>query len=72
MAPLDSLQDAAWARDRLGLRSIQRAYVLARQGAIPCVRIGRAVRFDPEAIREFMKRGGASLNERATHGDIES
>jgi excisionase family DNA binding protein len=33
-------------------------FVMAARGEIPCVRIGRAVRFDPRAIRRFIERGG--------------
>lgn len=55
----------------------QRVYELARRNAIPVIRLGeRQYRFDSEAIREWMERGGssailvsgASLNS-GDHGD---
>ena len=41
--------------------SVDRAYELARSGALPVVRLGRQVRVDPEKLREWMNRGGAPL-----------
>ena len=38
-----------------------RVYDLARQGVLPSVRIGRAVRFDPDALAVFISRGGAEV-----------
>ncbi|MGB7922354.1 MAG: helix-turn-helix domain-containing protein [Pyrinomonadaceae bacterium] len=39
----------------------QRVYELARRNAIPVIRLGeRQYRFDAEAIRQWMKRGGSS------------
>lgn len=34
---------------------------LIRGGIIPAVRIGRGIRVDPEALREYVKRGGTPL-----------
>ena len=36
-------------------------YDHARSGILPSVRIGRAVRFRPEDITEFVRNGGQSL-----------
>lgn len=37
----------------------QRVYELARQNAIPVIRVGeRQYRFDSEAIRQWIERGG--------------
>lgn len=36
-----------------------RVYELARSGRIPCVHIGRQVRFEESALREWMTRGGS-------------
>jgi excisionase family DNA binding protein len=55
----------------------QRVYELARRDAIPVIRLGeRQYRFDAEAIRQWIERGGssailaggASLDNR-NHGD---
>ena len=36
-------------------------YDHARSGLLPSIRIGRAVRFRPEAIKNFVERGGQPL-----------
>lgn len=38
-----------------------RLYDLARQGIVPCVRLGRTVRFDEERLKEFVTGGGKAL-----------
>ena len=40
---------------------VPRAYELARQGAIPVVRIGRQVRIQEEILREWITSGGQAL-----------
>lgn len=35
-------------------------YRLARAGQIPCVRIGRSLRFDRDAVAAHLTRGGAA------------
>lgn len=52
------LRDAKYVKELLGLRSEQRVYECARLGLIPSVRIGRQVRFDEDALREWIQRGG--------------
>ncbi len=42
--------------------SEDRVYTLARENIIPSVRLGRLLRFDPEAIEEFIKNGGKALS----------
>lgn len=43
----------------------QRVYELARRNAIPVIRLGeRQYRFDAEAIRQWIERGGESGRER--------
>ncbi len=39
-----------------------RVYELARTGAIPCVRIGRQVRFPEDGLRAWIARGGTPLS----------
>jgi len=38
--------------------STQRAYELARLGLLPCIRIGRQVRFLESALDEWIANGG--------------
>lgn len=57
---MERLRDAKWACQFLGLNSKQRVYELARRGVIPCVRIVRQVRFDEDALREFVRHGGTA------------
>jgi len=40
------------------LLDIQRVYAATREGLIPCVRIGRQIRYDLEQLKEWEKRGG--------------
>ena len=42
----------------LGNRSRNPVYVLARDGRLPVVRIGRAVRFRAEDVESFVRSGG--------------
>ncbi len=43
----------------------QRVYELARRDAIPVIRLGdRQYRFDAEAIRQWIERGGENSQER--------
>ena len=48
------------AREVAGLLRVPtaRAYELAREGVLPCVRLGRQVRFDADALRRWIARGG--------------
>lgn len=39
--------------------STSRIYQLARDGLIPCIRIGRQVRFDPERVASWIAQGGS-------------
>jgi len=40
-----------------------RVYELARRHQIPCVRIGRQVRFDNNQLRTWIEQGGSYLKE---------
>ena len=42
---------------------LARVYELAREGAMPCVRLGRAMRFDAEELRSWLANGGTASNE---------
>ncbi len=36
----------------------QRVYFFARTGRLPCIRLGLAVRFDPDVVRAWERAGG--------------
>jgi excisionase family DNA binding protein len=55
------LRDAKFVKEYLGLKSEQRVYECARLGLIPSIRIGRQVRFDEDALREWAKNGGSAI-----------
>ena len=44
----------------LGVK-IERVFALAREGIVPCVRLGRQLRFSPNALRQFIESGGKAL-----------
>ena len=54
---LPRLATAAEIAEQTGIPR-QRVYELARDGAMPHVRLGRAMRFDPERIRAWLSSGG--------------
>lgn len=41
--------------------STARVYELARTGVLPCVRIGRQMRFDADRLTAWVQTGGAPL-----------
>jgi excisionase family DNA binding protein len=50
----------------------QRVYELVRRNAIPVIRIGeRQYRFDAEAIRQWIERGGTVSTENESGDDAE-
>lgn len=51
------LWKAAEAAERIGCSPTQ-LLRWARDGIVPCVKLGRAVRFDPNQVEEFIKNGG--------------
>ncbi len=42
--------------------SVPRVYVLASEGILPIVRVGRQIRFAPEALEEFVASGGKGFS----------
>ncbi len=59
---LPTLLTASELSNQLGY-PLTRIYELAREGELPCVRFGRAVRFDPRAIREWIEAGGTACSD---------
>lgn len=51
------LLDATETAEMLGIRRAQ-LYGLVRDGVIPCVRLGRKVKFHPHVLEEFVASGG--------------
>ena len=45
--------------ERLGMTEPQ-VFRLARENILPCVRVGRSVRFDSDVIEEWIRGGGKS------------
>jgi predicted DNA-binding transcriptional regulator AlpA len=58
---LEPLLDAKRSAEVLGISS-RMLWSLTNAGAIPCVRLGRAVRYDPADLRKFI---AASKSEQA-------
>ncbi len=54
------LLTAGQAAERLDV-TLARLYELARTGTLPAVRIGRQIRFSPDALSEWIESGGQSL-----------
>ena len=54
------LLTADQAADRLDV-TLARLYELARTGTLPAVRLGRQIRFSPDALTEWIESGGQSL-----------
>jgi hypothetical protein len=53
-ANLRTLQDSRWLALRLGI-SYEKARQLGRRMEVPCLRIGKLLRYSPEAIDQFLK-----------------
>ena len=60
--PLPRLITAAELAASLGL-SVARIYELVREQGLPAVRLGRSLRFDPEAVSEWLRSGGTRERE---------
>ncbi len=50
--------------------SEDRVYTLTREKILPSVRLGRTVRFSPEAIEQFIENGGKPLPEESGRKSI--
>lgn len=55
------LVDASAVAKRLGVSRF-RIYELARTGALPHVRIGRSMRFDPQQLEQWIEEGGTGYD----------
>ena len=63
-APFEPLWDASRTAQQLSM-SVSWVYKRAERGELPCVRIGAALRFQPEAIRRYVERLGRGANDLA-------
>lgn len=63
-APLPRLLTAEELSSQTGLPR-QRVYFLARTGALPVVKFGRAMRFSPAEVRAWLAAGGTASRESA-------
>ena len=59
-AGFQPLRDAEWAARTLAVNKA-RIYELVREGVLPCVRLGRQIRFDESTIRAWIEAGGRTL-----------
>jgi excisionase family DNA binding protein len=57
--PLSPMLTAAEASTILRVR-VPQVYALARDGILPAVRVGRAVRFNREQLERWIENGGAT------------
>lgn len=61
-----ALRKVDWAQEFLDLRNRQAVYRYVRERVIPLgcvVRVGRSLRFDEDAMRRWVERGGRGLEE---------
>jgi excisionase family DNA binding protein len=58
-----ALRGVAWVAEFLGV-SKSWVYQATASGALPCIRIGAAVRFDPELIRAWVRGEKSALSVR--------
>jgi excisionase family DNA binding protein len=65
IARLSRLLTAKQAAELLQI-SLQRLYEAVRLKLIPCVRIGKQIRFDEDALREWITRGGSTYHQEET------
>jgi excisionase family DNA binding protein len=61
---IPKLETAEWVAERLGIPK-HRLYELVRAGAIPHVRLGRSVRFNPDRVAAWADAGGTAAGGRA-------
>ena len=63
LAGLPRLAKAPEIAAAIDLR-LPRVYELARTGRMPTIKLGRSMRFDPEAVAEWLRAGGTDGNGR--------
>jgi excisionase family DNA binding protein len=65
------LQTAKQTAEQLQITTY-RLYEMVRLGLIPCVRMGRQIRFNPERIKEWIERGGSEqrANKEENNGGV--
>jgi excisionase family DNA binding protein len=53
----EKLTTAEWVSDKLDI-PVPSIYDYARRGVLPCIRVGKLVRFRPSDIESFIATGG--------------
>ncbi len=53
----EQLTTAGWVAEKMGIPTPS-IYDYARRGVLPCVRVGKLVRFRPSDIEDFIDSGG--------------
>jgi excisionase family DNA binding protein len=54
------LLSAAMVAEQFGMTRTQ-VYAMARVGILPCIRLGRRIRFSSEQLQRFLEGGGRDL-----------
>jgi excisionase family DNA binding protein len=56
-----TLRTADWVAGRIGL-SRTRVYALIRDHGLPSIHLGRAIRFDEDAVEDWLRHGGTAAS----------
>lgn len=48
--------------------TVRTLYTLSQRGELPCIKIGRSVRYDPRDIDQYIQRNRSTGKEARTHG----
>lgn len=48
--------------------TVRTLYTLSQRGELPCIKIGRSVRYDPRDIDQYIQRNKSTGKEARAHG----
>ncbi|MGE0128071.1 MAG: hypothetical protein AB7U82_08325 [Blastocatellales bacterium] len=65
------LVEAGKAHKPLGFKTAKALREAARNGLVPCIRIGRRVRFDLDRLKEWAAQGGTPLGAENTNAQTQ-